>query len=118
MQRQRYHQELTDTVVLEVRRSYRNLKEAYCRYEIEKKNFSIAKARTNHTLLLLQYDRASTRDVLDAQEDLLGAKNAETSALVDYLVAGIEFLRDTGTMKIKPDGMWEGTISLEKYANR
>jgi outer membrane protein TolC len=118
MQRQRYHQELTDTVVLEVRRSYRDLKEAHFRYEIERKNFSVARARTNHTLSLLQYDRASTRDVLDAQEDLLDAKDAETSALVDYLVAGIEFLRDTGTMKIKPDGMWEETISLKEYANR
>lgn len=118
MQRQRYHQELTDTVVLEVRRSYRNLKEAYCRYEIEKKNFRIAQDRTNHTLLLLQYDRASTRDVLDAQEDLLDAQDAETEALVDYLVAGIEFLRDTGTMKVKPDSMWEETISLRKYTSR
>ncbi|MBN1804214.1 MAG: TolC family protein [Sedimentisphaerales bacterium] len=117
MQRQRYHQELTDTVVLEVRRSYRDLKEARRRYEIEGKNLRLAQARTGHTLSLLQYNRASTRDVLDAQGDLLDAQDAATDALVDYLVAGIEFLRDTGTMKIKPDGMWEETISLREYAN-
>lgn len=118
MQQQRYCKELTDTVVLEVRRSYRDLREAHYRYEIERNNFRVAQNRTNHTLLLLQYDRASTRDVLDAQEDLLDAQDAETEALVDYLVASIEFLRDTGTMKIKPDSMWEETISLKRYTSR
>jgi outer membrane protein TolC len=77
----------------------------------------LALERTSHTLSLIQYDRASTRDVLDAQDDLLDAKNAATEALVDYLTAGIEFLRDTGTMKIKPDGMWEETLPLTRYAN-
>ena len=77
----------------------------------------MAQARTGHTLSLLQYTRATARDVLDAQEDLLDAQDAETNALVDYLVAGIEFLRDTETMKIKPDGMWEETISFREQAN-
>jgi hypothetical protein len=57
--------------------------------------------------LLLQYDRANTRDVLDAQEDFLKARNASTEAAIDYAIACLEFFRDTGTMKIKPDGMWE-----------
>jgi outer membrane protein TolC len=58
----------------------------------------------------MQYNRASIRDVLDAQEDLVDARNALTTALVDYFEASLTFLRDTGTMKIKPDGMWQDPV--------
>lgn len=112
MQQQRYHQELTDTIILEVRASFRMMKEAYQRYKIERENLNLAKDRTSHTLLLMQYRRASIRDVLDAHEDLVDAQNALTTALVDYFEASLRFLRDTGTMKIRPDGMWtEETIA-------
>jgi len=107
MQQQRAHQQMTDTVVLEVQTSHRRMTEARQRYQIEQKSSQLAKKRTSNTLLLLQYGRASTRDALDAREDYLDAKNAATEAIVDYAIAGLEFFRDTEIMKIKPDGMWE-----------
>ncbi|MBC8379306.1 MAG: TolC family protein [Planctomycetes bacterium] len=110
MQQQRGHQELTDRVVLEVRRSYREMREAYQRYKNEQNAHQLAQERTKNTQLLLRYDRANTRDVLDAREDLLKAQNAATSALLDYAVASLEFFRDTGVMKVKPDGMWEQSM--------
>lgn len=107
MQQQRAQQQRTDTVLLEVQASHRRMTEARQRYQIEQKGAILAKKRTSNTALLLQYDRANTRDTLDAQEDYLDAKNAETEALVDYAIATLEFFRDTEIMKIKPDGMWE-----------
>jgi hypothetical protein len=59
----------------------------------------------------LQYSRANTRDTLDAREDYLDAKNAETQAIVDYAVATLEFFRDTEIMKIRPDGTLEKHVS-------
>jgi outer membrane protein TolC len=116
MQSQRSHQELTDTVTLQVRKSYRKLQEAYRRYQVENEALQVAEKRTQNTVLLLKYQRANTRDVLDARDDLLESQDAATSALVDYATASLEFFRDTGTMKIKPDGMWEKSIPAEFHA--
>lgn len=113
IQQQRNHQETNDQIVLEVRRSYKQKQEAYERYCIERTASQLAQKRTRDTLLLLKYNRANTRDVLDARDDLLDAQNAETEALIDYAVACLEFYRDTGIMKIKPDGMWEKALPTE-----
>ncbi len=118
MQQQRFHQEMTDTVVLDVRKSYRKMEEAYLRYTIEQKSYQLAQKRTKNTLLLLQYSRANTRDVLDAREDLLDAQDAATSAMVDYAIASLDFFRDTGTMKVRPDGMWERSLPFKVHVNR
>jgi outer membrane protein TolC len=114
---QRNHQELTDTVVREVRESYRAMKEAHRRYTIEQENLKLAQDRTLHTLSLAEYKRASVRDVLDAQEDLVDAKNAVTFAIVDYFEASLNFLRDTGTMKIHEDGTWQTPDSFLVQSN-
>lgn len=73
---------------------------------------SLAQQRVDNTFLLLQYSspgnrRATVRDVLDAQKDLLRAQNDATDALVDYNIALLEFHRDAGVLQIKPDGMWQ-----------
>ena len=112
MQQQREYLQASDTVVLEVQTSHRRMTEARQRYQIEQKSAQLAEKRTSNTVLLLQYGRANTRDTLDAREDYLDAKNAETEALVDYAIATLEFFRDTEIMKIKPDGMWEKNAPL------
>ncbi len=112
MQQQREYLQASDTVVLEVQTSHRRMTEAHQRYQIEQKSAQLAEKRTSNTVLLLQYGRANTRDTLDAREDYLDAKNAETEALVDYAIATLEFFRDTEIMKIKPDGMWEKSAPL------
>ena len=113
IQQQRAYEELIDATALQIRKAYRETLEARQRYDVELQSYQLAEKRSKNTLLLLQYDRANTRDVLDAQEDLLDAKNAATQAIVDYAIAGLELFRDTGTMKIKPDGMWENSIHFE-----
>jgi outer membrane protein TolC len=117
-EQQRAYEEAVDAMILQVRTAYRRTEEARQRYEIERESYELANLRSKNTLLLLQYERANTRDVLDAQEDLLDAKNAMTKAVIDYAIAGLEFFRDTGTMKIKPDGMWEHTINFQVDAGQ
>jgi len=112
IQRRRDYEETADRVVLEVRKAYRNLKEARDRYLVQSRSLALAKERADNTFLLLQYSsrgnrRANTRDVLDAQEDLFRAQNEATEALVDYNIALLEFYRDTGVLHVKPDGMWQ-----------
>ena len=45
-------------------------------------------------------------DILEAEDDLISAKNALTAALVDYRIRELELQRDMGVLDIGADGMW------------
>ncbi len=107
-QRRRDYDLLADTVRLEVREAYRKLVEAAERYDGLSKQLDLARTRLKRTSALMQYGRASSRRVLDAQEDLYDARNAATDALIDYAVATLNFYRDTDALQVRPDGMWQG----------
>jgi len=106
-QAQRDHQQTADTIVLQVRQAYRDLTEASERYKLQNESVGLAQKRFENTLLLLQYGRANTRDVLDAQEDLFDARNTAIESLTDHTIAMLNFYRDTGVLHVRPDGMWE-----------
>ena len=63
---------------------------------------------------MLHYQRANTRDVLDAQKDLFKAKNAATASLVDYTIATLDFYRDSGVLEVRPDGMLQEARNIAK----
>lgn len=106
-QRQREYDQAADTVRLQVRRAYRDLIEAAERYKVQLEGLKLAEKRFNNTFLLLQYGRANSRRVLNAQDDLHDAQNEATQALVDYTIATLKFYRDTEVLNVRPDGMWE-----------
>jgi outer membrane protein TolC len=112
-QRQREYEQVADTVKLEVRQAYRELTAAAERYRVQLEALELARKRFKNTLLLVQYGRASSRRVLNAQRDLFDAQNAATEALVDYSVATLNFYRDTGVLEVRPDGMWEHGVYQE-----
>jgi len=97
----------TDTVRMEVREAYRRLQETAERYAVLTEGRELAGERLEKTAALMQYGRASSRRVLVAQQDLYAAENAATDALTDYVVAMLDFYRDTGVLQVRPDGMWE-----------
>ncbi len=105
--REREYALATDMVTLEVRQAYRGLREAAERYQVLSDSLQLAQKRLENTFLLLQYGRASSRRVLDAQNGLFDARNAATEALVNYAVSTLNFYRDTGVLQVRPDGMWE-----------
>ena len=113
VQKHREHQQITDQVILQIRSSYRRMKKAQSRYQVELQNLKVANKRTDNSILLLQYDRASTRDLLDAHEDLFEAKDAVAETLVDYITASLDYYRDTGMIKIRPDDTWENRLPSE-----
>jgi len=115
-QRQREYEQASDMVTLEIRQAYRDLIEAMQRYKVQSDALELAVKRFKDTSLLLQYGRASSRRVLDAQSDLFGAQNAATEALVGYTIAMLNFYRDTGVLQVKPDGMWETPKTFDKPA--
>jgi len=105
-QRKREYEEMADWVTLGVRQAYRDLTEAAERHRIQLESREQAQKRFEKALLLVQYGRASSRRVLNAQNDLFDAQNAATEALVGHTVAMLNFYRDTGVLQVRPDGMW------------
>jgi outer membrane protein TolC len=106
-QRQREYDQAADEIRLQVRQAHRDLSEAAERYRIYTEGLELARKRFEDTFVLLQYGRASSRRVLDAQDDLFDAQNSATQALIDYTVATLNFYRDTGVLQVRPDGMWQ-----------
>jgi len=106
-QRQREFEQARDTIVLQVRQDYRNLTEAARLYKLQSEILELAKKRRDDTYQLLHYNRASTRDLIRAQEDLYEARLASTTAMIDYTIATLNFYCDTGMLQVRPDGMWQ-----------
>ena len=96
-----------DSVKLEIRGAYRQLVEASEKYRISKNSLDLARQRVESTTMLLQAGRVTTRDLLESQNALIEAENSLTGALIDHFVAKLNFYKDIGILKIKPDGMFE-----------
>jgi len=103
----RTYDEQVDGVRLEIRQAHRDLLEAHTSYKIQQTSLKLAAKRVDMQLILLQEGRATTRNYLDAQEDLLEAQNDKTAALVDFTLASLRFYRDIGLLRVRPDDTWE-----------
>ncbi len=106
-QRQREYKEFYDRVELSVLDAHRRAIEAAKRFDIQQLSLELAEARVESTTMLVSAGRAASRDLLDAQDSLLRAQNARTSAMVDYTIVKLVFLRDVGILDVRADGMWD-----------
>ncbi|MCM8821755.1 MAG: TolC family protein [Candidatus Omnitrophica bacterium] len=99
-----------ENIKLEILNSVRSLEEAYQSYIVQKNSLDLASRRVESTNLMLQAGRATTRDLLEAQESFLQAQNALSSAIVNYLVAYLNFLKNTEQLQLDDSGVWKGDI--------
>ena len=106
-QQKRNLEEQIENVKLGVRQSYRDLAETAESYRIQKMGFELAQNRVEVEKLSLKYGRGVLRLLLQAEDDLVAARNNVTRALVDHTIAKLNFFRDIGVLQVKPDGMWE-----------
>lgn len=106
-QKRRDYENYVDTVKLEVRQAYRKLQEEAESYRTQEKSLQLARKRVEVSPLLWEARRATTRDLLEAQDALLQAENSLTGALVAHAVAKLNFFRDIDILQVRPDGMWE-----------
>ena len=101
----RSFQKLEDDIKYSIRQSLRSMSEARESLKIQKLAVSVAEKRRKSTMLFFDAGRAQIRDVLDAQESLLTARNSYTSAVIDYRVAELEFQRNAGVLEIDKNGI-------------
>jgi outer membrane protein TolC len=101
-----------DLIRSDLRESIRRLAAARETYEIQTGAVALAERRVESAQLNLEAGRASTRDVLEAQEDLLGARNAASSALTEYVLSGLGLYRDMELVRVTDEGIDVETAPL------
>ncbi len=98
-------QESEDQVKLEIRNNLRRLLEQRESLRIQSRALRLAERRVASTNLFLEAGRAQIRDLLEAQDALVTAQNAFTSAMVSYRVAELEMQRDLEVLTVSDQGL-------------
>ena len=101
----RNFQKLEDDIKLSVRQSLRSMSEAREGLKIQNRAVAVAEKRVKSTTLFFEAGRAQIRDLNEATESLLTARNSLTSAVIDYRVAELNFQRNTGLLEIDSEGL-------------
>jgi outer membrane protein TolC len=110
----RAFQALEDGVKREVRQALRDLLEARESVLIQEQAVRLAQERVTSTNMVLDAGRGEVRDVLDAQEALVSARNALTAAMIRYRLSELSIQRDMGLLAVDGDGLWQEYVPDEK----
>ena len=96
-----------DNVKLQIADDARELEQARRNYANAEIGVRLGERRVEEQTLLAELGRGTTRALLDAQADLLNARNQRTGALVNHVLARLRFWRDMGILYLKESGQWE-----------
>ena len=81
--------------------------------KIEAMNIDIALKRAANAMFLFKNGELLNRDVVEAENDLLSARNAYVRILARYEIQRIELVRNSGALDIAPDGTFIETWKKE-----
>lgn len=93
-----------DQIILQVRDSIRSVTQARLSLDLQDRNIEIADKRLRG--IVLQKGELGPRDFIEAQDDLLEARNRRDLAVRDLRVSILRFLLDTGQMRVDQRGFW------------
>lgn len=96
-----------DRIKSDVRGRLRTLSEQRENIAIQVRSVALARRRQHSSNLFLQAGRAQIRDLLEAQDALLSAENALTSAVVSYHIGRLRLQRDLGLLQVGSDGLYQ-----------
>jgi outer membrane protein TolC len=101
----RFAEEQADVIRADLRDLLREAIATRRVFEIQQRAVALAERRVESARLRLDAGRADTRDILEAQEDLLDAQNAATAALIDHHLAKLALLRDLELLRLDEQGL-------------
>jgi outer membrane protein TolC len=96
----------SDSVRADVRRTLRRIDRQRDLRMIQTLNVEENEVRLDAATAQFDLGRSTNRNVVDAEDDLLRARNELAAALAGYRVSVLEFRRDTGTLRVTSDGRW------------
>ena len=97
-----------------LRRDLRSLDQSRKSYQIQTNSVELATRRVESANLLLLAGRAEIRDLLEAQNSLLQARNDLTASMVNFHLVRLSLMRDLGTVELNENGLVE-TLDLSPY---
>jgi outer membrane protein TolC len=99
-----------------IRADWRDLDVARKQYDLAQFGVEQAQRRLEEETLLLEVGQGTPRDLIDAQSDLVEAKDDLTSALIAHTLTRLRLWKDMGILYIKKDGSWIRVLKTEAAA--
>lgn len=101
-QAQRSYDLLGDQIATDVKDDLRTIRSAELSLEIQRRGIDLAQRRVDFANELLRQGRTDAREVVDAQSSLLDAQDGYERARAQLQIRVLEYLRDTGTLRVDP----------------
>jgi len=103
-----------DQVAQDVRSAIRQIRQARFTLELQERNVVLAERRKKG--VELREGELLPRDVIEAEEDLLEARNRRDDAQRDLRISVLNYLLQSGQMRVGPDGRWNPPARLVPLA--
>jgi outer membrane protein TolC len=103
---QRTYEQSRHTVILQVRNAMRRIEQQQLSLQIQIKNRDLALQRREAAKDQLDRGLVGNRDLVEAENALLAARNRLAAAQAGLSLAVLQFRRDTGTLRVGDDGKW------------
>ncbi len=107
---QRDYEQQVDTVRAEVRAAIRRIAQQSDLRMIQALNVEENELRWQAARAQFDLGKTSNQDVVDAERELLTARNDFAGAVAQYRNAILEFRLATGTLRVADDGRWDASI--------
>ncbi|MBK8974497.1 MAG: TolC family protein [Planctomycetes bacterium] len=101
----RRREESEDRIKQQIRVALRDISTRVANYRIQQLAVELAERRVDSTRELYEANRVQALAVLDAQEALLVARIGLTGAIVDFVIARLELLRDLEAIELDSTGL-------------
>ncbi|MFI4859885.1 MAG: TolC family protein [Phycisphaerales bacterium JB063] len=103
---QRNYRVTRDQVALDVRDAIREIDRSRLTLQLQERNIEFAERRLEGIRIRVQREPIEPRRLIEAEEDLLDARNRRDEALADLQASVLQYLLVTGQMRVGPDGGW------------
>lgn len=103
---QRDYRLARDRVALDIRGASREIERATLTLELQGRNVILAERRLENVKILRRRGEVPPRRLIEAEEDLLDARNERDEALADLQTSVLNYLLETGQMRIDAQGRW------------
>lgn len=95
-----------DRVALSIRDASREIERATLTLELQGRNVMLAERRLENIKILRRRGEVPARRLIETVEDLLDARNSRDQALADLQTSVLNYLLETGQMRVDAQGRW------------
>lgn len=95
-----------DRVALDIRDASREIDRATFTLQLQGRNVVLAERRLENVKILRRRGEVPPRRLIEAEEDLLDARNRRDQALTDLQTSVLNYLLQTGQMRVDAQGKW------------